>query len=194
MKNKRQLAKQQTFDKIVETTKELVIEQGIINLKTLDVAKKAGIAHGTLFSHFETKEVLIANICQNELLKIARKLKSITENQTDIIHLLESYLSLIANNENFYVIIAKEFPFLDSSIQQSILANETIIKNILFRNIESGNKTGLFNVKNITMSVSFFFASINYYLSRKEYFVTGKGKLMNQKKGQIIDTFMKLLK
>ncbi len=194
MKNKRQIAKQQTFDKIVKTSKELIIEQGIINLKTLDVAKKAGIAHGTLFAHFETKEILISNICQNELLKIARKLKSITENQTDIIPLLESYLSLIADNENFYVIIAKEFPFFDSSIQQSILANETIIKNILYRKIEAGNETGQFSVKDITMSVSFFFASINYYLSRKEYFVNGKGKLMNQKKEQIIDTFMRLLK
>jgi AcrR family transcriptional regulator len=193
MKNKRQIAKLQTFDKIIATTKQLISDIGIIDLKTLEVAKKAGIAHGTLFSHFETKEALIAKVCQNELLAIAKTLKKITEQDTGVISLLKSYLNLVAENEDFYVVIAREFPFLDTSIQERILANETIIKNMLYQKIEAGNNAGQFNVEDITMTISFFFASINYYLSRKEYFVSGRGKLMNQKKKQLIKTFMNLL-
>lgn len=194
MKNKRQITKQQTFNEIIKVTTNAIIEQGIINLKTLDIAKKAGIAHGTLFAHFETKEALIVKVCQNELLSIAKELKKITEQHIDIISLLENYINLVAENEDFYVVIAKEFPFLDDSIQQSILANENIIKYILYTKIEQGNKSKQFSVTDITTTVSYFFASINYYLSRKEYLVTGSGKLMEQKKNQIIETFMKLLK
>jgi len=194
MKNKRQIAKNKTLDRIIQAAKELIISHGIINLKTLDVAKQAQIAHGTLFAHFATKELLTAEICQIELKRIARKLKNIAENNTEITSLLFNYLTMIAKNESFYVVLAKEFPFLDIRVQQSILANETIIKNILFKKIEQGNETGEFRVSDITMSVSFFFASVNYYLSRKEYFVNGKEKLMNQKKKQIIGTFLSMLK
>ena len=58
MKNKRQQAKQLTFDKILQVTKKLIEEVGILKLKTIDIAKNANVAHGTLFAHFETKEAL----------------------------------------------------------------------------------------------------------------------------------------
>lgn len=190
MKNNREIAKYQTFNKIITSAKEVIIKKGIINLKTLDVAKKANIAHGTLFSHFQTKDVLVSEICQTELKNIAVRLKEITRNQQiNIASLLEKYLSLVAENEAFYIIIAKEFPFLSKPIQESIISNEVIIRNILYQKIENGN----YNVANITMTISFFFATVNYYLSRKEYFESGKGGLMNEKKNDIISTFLKLL-
>lgn len=193
MKNKRQIAKQKTFDRIIQSAKKLIEEKGILHLTTIEIANSAQVAHGTLFAHFETKETLVAKVSQIELIRIAKKLKSIAERKTKIDVLIDNYLSLVAENEKFYAVIAKEFPFLDEKIQQSVLANETIIKNILYKKIEEGNSAGQFGVIDITMTVAFFFASINYYLSRKEYYISGKGALMNQKKNQISETFLKLL-
>jgi AcrR family transcriptional regulator len=193
MKNKRQQAKQTTFEKIIKSAKKLIEENGILKLKTIDITKDANIAHGTLFAHFETKEILVAKVCQMELIRIAKKLKKIAERRTKIDVLIDNYLGLVAENEEFYIVIAKEFPFLDEKVQQSVLATETIIKNILYKKIEEGNKTRQYNVTDITMTIAFFFASINYYLSRKEYYTSGRGTLMSQKKDQISNTFIKLL-
>lgn len=190
MKNIREEAKYQTFNKIIKSAKEVIIEKGILNLKTIDVSKKANIAHGTLFAHFKTKDLLISEICQIELKQIAIQLKEITRNQIiDISSLVEKYLVLVAENEDFYTVLAKEFPFLSENIQESIISNEIIIRNILFQKIENGN----FNNSNITMTISFLFATINYYLGRKEYFVNSNNKLMDEKKNEIITTFLKLL-
>jgi AcrR family transcriptional regulator len=133
MKNKRQQAKQTTFEKIIKSAKKLIEENGILKLKTIDIAKDANIAHGTLFAHFETKEILVAKVCQMELIRIAKKLKKIAESRTKIDVLIDNYLALVAENEEFYIVIAKEFPFLDEKVQQSVLATETIIKNILYK-------------------------------------------------------------
>ena len=195
MKNKRQESKSQTLEKIIKSTKDLIIKHGIIQLKTLDVAMEAGVAHGTLFAHFANKELLVSEVCQIELRQIAIKLKEMADQTSfELKELLENYLELVAENEDFYVVIAKEFPFLQEQIQHSIIGNETIVKNILYLKIENEIKKGYLMVEDITTLIAFFFASIQYYLSRKEYFVSNAGKLVEQKKDQIINTFLKLLK
>ena len=167
---------------------------GILLLNTLDIAKEANIAHGTVFAHFPNKEMLISNIIETELKSIARNLKEMIDNQSDGIGiLLGNYMNLLAQNEDFFVVIAKEFPFLNPNLQKSIISTESIIKNIIYQHIETGIKNGIYKQIDITMSLSFLFGTINYYLSRKEYFITKNDKIIMEKKQQIIDIFFEII-
>ncbi|MCM2529982.1 TetR/AcrR family transcriptional regulator [Shewanella algae] len=51
--------KRQTRERICQCAWELFIEQGFEATSTRDIAKAAGIANGTLFSHFSNKEELL---------------------------------------------------------------------------------------------------------------------------------------
>lgn len=48
-----------TKNKILKSALNLFVEQGIDRTTTVEITKKAGIAEGTLFLHFETKQKLI---------------------------------------------------------------------------------------------------------------------------------------
>jgi AcrR family transcriptional regulator len=49
-----------TRRKLLDATIEALVEQGYARLTTVDVAKRAGVSQGALFSHFDTKEELLA--------------------------------------------------------------------------------------------------------------------------------------
>ena len=54
IKNKRQIQKEQTRQLIVETAIRQYGQNGLLNTTTEEIARAAGISHGTIFLHFPT--------------------------------------------------------------------------------------------------------------------------------------------
>ncbi len=52
----------------MEAAREEFVANGFLRAKTVDIAARAGVAHGTLFLHFQTKGNLILEILDKELL------------------------------------------------------------------------------------------------------------------------------
>lgn len=52
--------RESTRRKLLDATIETLVEQGYARLTTVEVAKRAGVSQGALFTHFETKEELLA--------------------------------------------------------------------------------------------------------------------------------------
>ncbi|NRD63693.1 TetR/AcrR family transcriptional regulator [Corallococcus exiguus] len=52
--------RESTRRKLLDATIEALVEQGYARLTTVEVAKRAGVSQGALFTHFETKEELLA--------------------------------------------------------------------------------------------------------------------------------------
>lgn len=49
-----------TRRKLLDATIEALVEQGYARLTTVEVARRAGVSQGALFTHFDTKEELLA--------------------------------------------------------------------------------------------------------------------------------------
>jgi AcrR family transcriptional regulator len=63
---KRELNKERTKERILEGALQLFREKGLENTTTKEISKKAGIAEGTLFNYFKTKEDLALYFFQKE--------------------------------------------------------------------------------------------------------------------------------
>jgi AcrR family transcriptional regulator len=70
-----------TRAKLLQASAELLTERGYSQLATAAIAKRAGVAHGTLFKHFDTKTGLMAGTTElvleeliAEFLEVAREL------------------------------------------------------------------------------------------------------------------------
>jgi AcrR family transcriptional regulator len=50
--------KSYTREKILQSAKEVFLEKGYVNTKTIEISQKAGIGEGTLFNYFPTKSEL----------------------------------------------------------------------------------------------------------------------------------------
>jgi AcrR family transcriptional regulator len=56
---------------------ELFVEQGVAETTTRDLAKKAGIAEGTIYRHFESKDELVRDLFQDHYVRFGTELNRI---------------------------------------------------------------------------------------------------------------------
>jgi AcrR family transcriptional regulator len=60
-------AKRRTRQTILDVAAQLMADKGLDAMTTREVAERVGIAHGTLFNYFPTKEVLALSLCAERL-------------------------------------------------------------------------------------------------------------------------------
>lgn len=194
MKNKREIYKEQTYKRLIRSAKYLYSKNGTLETTTKQICDRAKVAHGTLFSHFKTKEKLVQYVFSDIQTDIAKKL-NIYANDPHIRlkELLVNYLGMIASHEQLFVVMSSEFPFYSQEVKNEILATETLVRNMIYQKIEQGIEKGEMRKLDITMSLSFLFGTIQYYLSRKDMFVSGNQSVINLKKNGIVDMFFQLL-
>jgi len=56
---------------------ELFVEQGVVETTTRDLAKKAGIAEGTIYRHFESKDDLVRDLFRDHYVRFGAELNRI---------------------------------------------------------------------------------------------------------------------
>ena len=73
--------KQATRQAILEATRRLLGDRGWENVGTRDIASEAGIANGTLFNYFPTKEAIVGTLVAEALAEANDAGKGTTEEQ-----------------------------------------------------------------------------------------------------------------
>ena len=191
--SKRKDQKELTRNNILQSAKGLFISRGFLKTTTQDIVKKAGIAQGTLFLHFQNKENLIIEIFDLELSKITNSLHNILSSSKGIKELLTNYLDFIEGEEDIFSVTAIEFPFYSETLQRQIIFRESAIKNYFYNSIKEEKMAG--KIKNdidITMTLTFLFGTINYFLCNRNIISNSKS-IIGEKKESIINTFMLLI-
>lgn len=98
--------KREKREQILDSALELFAEQGFRGTPTADIAKHAGVATGTLFHHFKTKEDLINSLYEHIKSKMAENILLPLEDNTglrDKIHdILLGHVSWALNNNQEY--------------------------------------------------------------------------------------------
>ena len=191
--NKREKNKQNTRQKILEAAKVEFIANGFLNTKTVDVAKRSGVAHGTLFFHFDNKDKLIIEIIEKELFGITGDLYNILNKANGFEELLESYLLFLEGEESLFSVIARELPFYSTELRRQIFFRESAVRNYFYQSIEDEINKGIFKNIDITYILDVLFGSINYYLSLNDVFGY-KNTIIKEKKNKIIKNILMLLK
>ncbi len=179
-KNKRKTAKKNTRNTILYKTKELFIHHGILNTSSRMIARECGIANGTLFAHFENVDHLIREILMEMTGSFFTELKSIET--SELTAYLREYLNFVAKNEDFYSMIAVEYPLYSEDIQRIILAVEVIVRDGVFSRL----KTTTFDFSP-TEIINVFFSQLEYYLRHKKKFAES-GSVIKHKSQTIIKT------
>ena len=190
--NIRQVHKQYTREKIITAAKNIFIEKGIINTATSQIAIMAGIAHGTLFLHFPSKDALVIELLDVELNKFSKNIKLLISETADIAFILDQYLNLIQAEEGFFSSLARELPSYKDELRRKILFRESLVREHFHQVIKKGIEDNIYAHVDIPSALTFLFGTINYYLSLKTSFTT-EGSVIEKFHDQIVKTFMKIL-
>lgn len=190
--NKRLEQKQKTREQIREKARLVFFRKGFLNATTAEIAEAAGIAHGTLFLHFSSKELLIIEILDQVLEKVSRQIEIQLSSSLDFKQMLSSYLDFLEQEEDMFVILARELPYYSDELRRKIVFRQSIIRGHMHRVISEGIASGKLIDCNPAMAVTVFFSTLDYFLKLKPVFVED-GSVIGRFKQDILEIFGKFL-
>lgn len=188
----RQIQKEQTRKKILKAAYNEFGKRGIMATRTSDVAKAAGVSHGTIFAHFKTQEELITAVIQNFDERIAKRTHELAENCSGVREVLSAHLQGIKEFEAFYARLIMEVRFIPETSRTMFVALQSNMSFHLNRVLEQELDRG----EIIDLPIYFIFNTwnglINYYLVNSDLFSPGES-VIDRYGDELLNNFMKLI-
>jgi len=135
-------------EKIIETAFELFSRKNYHEVMMEDVAKLTSVAKGTVYNYFSSKEELYFSIMKQRMEKLTSSLTEKTENETNSIDSLRSFIThlylFMMKYRNFFLMYRKENLYKDSEICVELKELENRLRNLLAEIIRAGENKGIF--------------------------------------------------
>jgi len=188
--NKRVQQKRETRNLLLKTAKQCFVQDGFLNTPVGKISAEAGVAHGTLFSHFKNKDTLILEVIDIEMGEIGEAIQDLLNQAEEVCDILYQYLTLIIQEEPFFAVLAKETPFYSIELRRKLIFRDSVIRSYFFQKISEENIE--LSKGEITSALNWLFGTINYYLANKEMYVQ-TGSVIEKFCTSIIKTFGKII-
>lgn len=190
--SQRQKQKIQTRNHIIEISLTEFAKGGLTTTRTSDIATAAKVSHGTVFSHFQTREILLNAVIEEFGMRISSRLHELINNQCGIRTALEAHIQGICEYEMFYTRLISEAPLLDESARNTLIMIQSTISFHLSKVAEEEMK----NMKIIEMPFNLMFNTwlglIHYYLINSYLFAPNESVLARYS-NELIEHYIKLI-
>ncbi|WP_315108395.1 TetR/AcrR family transcriptional regulator [Clostridium intestinale] len=190
--NKRNVQKELTRKKLIEVAIKLFGDNGILNTKTIDISKEAGVSHGTVFSHFKTQEELLDTVIEEVGDRIVSKLQELIDVNGSLEEILKAHINGLMEFEKFYTRLIIERRLLPESASNIYI----IIQSSISFHIGEVLKKEIAKGKIIDTPIHLLFNSwiglIHYYLANGDLF-TNEESILNNYGQDLINHYIKLI-
>ncbi len=148
MASKREQAKQQKKERIIEAAVKVFAQKGFYTANVKDVAKAAGVADGTIYLYFKNKDDLLISLFEHKmheiLIRFEKVLKKINDPLEQLKVFIKEYFDLIQEDTDlsdvFQVELRQSSKFLKDYHNQQFANYLNIIADI----IDRGKRIGFF--------------------------------------------------
>jgi AcrR family transcriptional regulator len=184
--------KVKTKKEIVNAAAEEFTSQGFLKASTIAIARKAHVAHATLFFHFPTKSDLIIECIYHVLSDLADSLHQKSRNLENIRSLCTLYIDEVQKKAQFYSHLVKDLPLLPLDIQREVFASLSGFSVHFVDVLEEAQRVG--KARNFSSKIAMFywFGMINYLYSYPK--LLGTINLSVDDKKEIISFFTQAIK
>ncbi|HAK74443.1 MAG TPA: TetR/AcrR family transcriptional regulator [Sporomusaceae bacterium] len=150
---------------LIDAALELFIAVGYEKTMVVDIVKKVGVAKGTFFYYFPTKEAVLEAICTRWAAEMATSYQLKSRHHTAI-NKLHTFISELLLPSQVDVLIdrlwdEKQFNLVYSIWQQHV---ETVFNPLLEEIIRQGNQEGTMHVDYIKETIAFFWSTLDCLL------------------------------
>jgi len=172
--NSRSERKQQTRSLLIEKAADLMAEKGIAATRTIDVAERAGVAHGTVFVHFPTREDLIAAVVAEHAAQIAGRLHELAGEGVTVREVLAAHLEVLGEHEAFYARLVMEGPLLPPHARATLLGIQSAISAHLAEVAEREMAAGEVRRMPVHLLFNTWLGLVDHYMGNRELFAPGE--------------------
>ncbi len=184
--------KSDTRKLVIDTAYRVFGEKGLMQCRTINIARAAGVAHGTLFLHFPTKEALLIEVTHEFGSRVIHRSGELGDWAVGVRGVLEAHLQCLKEVEPFYSRLIEEFSQLPIPVRNTFLGIQSAISHRLQIVFEEDCKSG--NLKAIPPHLLFntWIALIHHYLINKNLFSPDESVIERYGR-DLIDHYMSLI-
>nr|WP_255710978.1 TetR/AcrR family transcriptional regulator [Pelosinus baikalensis] len=146
---------------MIDAAQELFIAFGYNKTMIIDIVKKAGVAKGTFYYYFPSKEAILEAIIARYSTKLAAEIKNLGASVTALhkLRLLIGYLFRFDQTDIVFYLLweEQEFSLLFKTWKQS----DTILNPVLTDVIQQGTEEGTIHVQSIDETICFFWSTLS---------------------------------
>lgn len=185
--------KEQTRTLLLETALDLMAERGITATRTIDVAERAGVAHGTVFLHFPTRDDLVDAVVGEHADQIAGRLHELADGEATVRDVLAAHLAGLAEHEAFHARLVMEGPLLPPYARATLLGIHSAISAHLAQAAGFEMATGAIKNMPIPLLFNTWLGLIHHYLTNRDLFAPGES-VVERWGPTLLDHYVRLLR
>lgn len=188
----RKRQKAQTRQRLLRISRRQFAERGVLATRTLDIAKEAGVSHGTVFVHFPTREDLIVRVIEEFGQQATRRTHELADGGAGVRAVLEAHLNALEEYEPFYARLVGEAALLPGEARNALIMINTALSHHLNeaarREIEAGT------LRPLPMHLLFntWIGLVHHYMVNRDLFAPG-GSVIARRGKELLDHYMGLL-
>ncbi|GAQ18954.1 fatty acid metabolism regulator protein [Oceanobacillus picturae] len=134
------------YKQIIEAAVEVIAENGYHASQVSKIAKKAGVADGTIYLYFKNKEDILVSVFEEKMGQFIEQTENSIEQKEDankkLLALIEMHFQQLASNPHLAVVTQLELrqsnPELRVKINQVLKPYLTLIDSIINEGMEDG--------------------------------------------------------
>ena len=167
-------------------------DQGITATRTIDVADRAGVAHGTVFVHFATRDEMIAAVVGRHAGEIAVRLDELGRGRRSVREVLEGHLEGLAEHEAFYARLVMEGPLLPPYARATLVGIQSAISANLSAAAAQEMDDGRIRRMPFHLLFNTWLGLVHHYIGNRELFAPGQS-VVERWGSTLLDHYLGLL-
>ncbi|WP_349673810.1 TetR/AcrR family transcriptional regulator [Lacrimispora sp.] len=193
MKSKRQIQKESTRQKIIDTAYRIYATEGF-SASTARIAREAGVSHGTVFAHFQSLNDLLECIIGEFQISLAAEFHDMGESSAgaSVSDFLDAHLKVLIDHEEFYLRLITERSLLPEEVQYVYADNQSTIAHHFNLLLSREIKNGIVKEVPVHMLFNTWLGMVHYYLWNKDFFSPDEPVLARYA-GELKHTFISLI-
>lgn len=192
MSTPRQAQKERTRKHILDLAFQQFAREGFLNVRTVDIAKAAGLSHGALFVHFPTREDLLTAVIEDFGAAIAGRLHELATPAGEVRQILQAHLTGLTEFELFYTRLVNERQLLPEAAQNTLLGIQSVIALHLIEVAEAAMRKGTIRSMSPHLFFNTWISLIHYYLGNRDWFAP-EGSVLTRHGAALLEHFMALI-
>jgi len=162
--------KKATWGRLREASVRLCTRHGFLHVRTLDVARAAGVSHGAVFKHFPSREALVEATIQLVGRRLTDRLHELAQGRAGLRAALAAYLECVGEFEPLYARLVTEAPHLPERALRCWLGIQSAVCIHVSQALAEEERRGTIRPMPLHLLFNTWIGLVHHYLSQRDLF------------------------
>ncbi len=184
--------KERTRQKLLQAAFDVFTRHGIMQSRMEDIAREAGVSHGTVFVHFKSQEDLIETVVSHYGKEIAARTHDLSQSGASLDEVLGAHLKGIGEYEGFYTRLLMEARLLPQGARDSFVMIQSVLSLHFMQALEREEMAVKTEIS-VHVLFSMWIGLVHHYLQSGDLFAP-EGGVIARHGDMLITSYLKLLR